>query len=212
MKILKVTGISLASLLLLMLLLPVLFPNAFSKQIKAWANDSITVQLDFAAAKLSFFSHFPHLTLTLQDYSLTGATPFEKDTLISGKALGFGIDLFSVFGSTIKINRLFIDESNIKVLIDKNGNANYNILKPTTEKPAEKSDTASANVRLEGLYLNNCQLDYTDHSVPMAFHAEQLNYVGKGDLQSSQFDLKSKLSAEHFRFIYDGLTYINDKP
>ncbi|HSR40439.1 MAG TPA: AsmA-like C-terminal region-containing protein, partial [Phnomibacter sp.] len=47
---------------------------------------------------------------------------------------------------------------------------------------------------------------------PMAFHAEQLNYVGKGDLQSSQFDLKSKLSAEHFRFIYDGLTYINDKP
>lgn len=208
----KISSISLASILALMLLLPAIFPNAFSKQIKAWANDSITGQLDFAAAKLSFFSHFPHLTLTLQDYSLTGAAPFEKDTLISGKALGFGIDLFSVFGSTIKINRLFIDESNIKVLIDKNGNANYNILKPTTEKPADKSDTASANVRLEGLYLNNCQLDYTDHSVPMAFHAEQLNYVGKGDLQSSQFDLKSKLRADHFHFIYDGLTYINDKP
>jgi AsmA protein len=211
-KILKITGISLVGLLLLMVLLPALFPNAFSRQIKALANENITGRLDFASANLSFFTHFPHLTLTLKNYSLTGAAPFEKDTLISGQALGFGIDLFSVFRSTVKINRLFIDESDIKVQIDKNGNANYNILKPSAEKTTTKSDTASANIRLEGLYLNNCQIDYTDHSVPMAFHAEQLNYVGKGDLQSSQFDLKSKLSADHFSFIYDELTYINDKP
>jgi AsmA protein len=72
LRIFKITGISIACILLLMFLLPVLFPDFVAAKIKQWANGAITTELDFSKARLSFFNHFPSLTLTLHDVSLMG--------------------------------------------------------------------------------------------------------------------------------------------
>lgn len=83
-KILKVCGITLASIFVLLFLLPILFPGQIEEKIKGWANQSINAKLEFSKARLSFFEHFPTLTLTLHDFSLTGSAPFERDTLVAG--------------------------------------------------------------------------------------------------------------------------------
>ena len=78
-KALKISGITLGSLLLLMFLLPVLFPGFVSTKIKAWASHAIVGELNFSKARLSFFNHFPSLTLTLYDFSLKGSAPFPQN-------------------------------------------------------------------------------------------------------------------------------------
>ncbi|NUO02557.1 MAG: hypothetical protein HUU01_18275 [Saprospiraceae bacterium] len=67
-KLVKGMGITLAGILLLMVALPVLFPGAVAEQIKAWTNETIEGDLQFSKARLSFFRHFPALTLTLHDF------------------------------------------------------------------------------------------------------------------------------------------------
>ena len=67
-KILKITGISLGSILALMFLLPILFPGFISTKIKQWANGSITSEMNFSKARLSFFQHFPNLTNAIRSY------------------------------------------------------------------------------------------------------------------------------------------------
>jgi hypothetical protein len=55
-KTLKYTGIGMASILLLMFLLPYLFPSFVSNKIKQWANSSIQAELNFSKARLPFFN------------------------------------------------------------------------------------------------------------------------------------------------------------
>jgi AsmA protein len=96
LKIFKITGISVGFILLLMFLLPVLFPDFVAGKIKVWVNNAIATKLDFSKARLSFFNHFPSLTLTLFDVSLMSSKPYPTDTLIKAKELALGVDISSV--------------------------------------------------------------------------------------------------------------------
>ena len=69
-RILKITGIGIGSIVLLLFLLPYLFPGFVSSKIRQWARHSIRTELAFSSARLSFFRHFPALTLTLYDVRL----------------------------------------------------------------------------------------------------------------------------------------------
>src|SRR5882672_11023282 len=89
-KFLKITGIALAAILTLMFLLPYLFPGFVSAKIRQWARSSIRSELNFSTARLTFFRHFPALTLTLHDLKLKGSAPFEKETLIEADEVALG--------------------------------------------------------------------------------------------------------------------------
>lgn len=208
-KIVKITGISVASLLALMLLLPILFPGKAAEKIKSWTNQSINGQLNFSRASLSFFQHFPALTLTLHDFSLTGSAPFEKDTLVAGKALSFGLDLGALFTSTVKVNRFYVDKATIHIMVDEKGRANYNIYKGGQSNTAASTDSSNAQLKIEGIDIDDTRLIYDDRSLPMIIEAEGFQYVGNGDLSKNEFELASDLHAESLNFTYGGSTYLS---
>src|SRR4030095_15151997 len=114
-KSLKITGIIILSLLLLMFLLPILFPDFVAKKIKVWANEVITTDLNFSKARLSFFNHFPSLTLTLYDVALKGSAPFEKDTLLKANEIALGVDLSTVFSSRIRVDEIFLTKGDVVI-------------------------------------------------------------------------------------------------
>jgi len=106
-KLLKITGITIGSVLLLLFLAPYIFPNTVAEKIKGWTNSSIKGELNFSKARLSFFNHFPSLTLTLYDFSLKGSPPYQKDTLIAAEKISLGINLKTLlFDKKIKINKI----------------------------------------------------------------------------------------------------------
>jgi len=72
-RVIKVSGISFGILLLLLFLIPILFPGRIAEEVKVFANQKLNGQLNFKEANLSFFTHFPSLTLTLSDFSLKGS-------------------------------------------------------------------------------------------------------------------------------------------
>lgn len=82
-KNIKIISVTTSVLLILMFLLPVIFPKTISEKAKELLNKTITGKLDFQKVSLSFFEHFPNLTVSIYNFSLTGSAPFEKDTLVS---------------------------------------------------------------------------------------------------------------------------------
>jgi len=211
-KILKISGIAVAAILLLMFLLPIIFPNTVSKKIKEWTNSSINGELNFSKARLSFFNHFPSLTLTLYNFTLKGSAPFEKDTLISAKELALGIDLKSVFSDKIGIDEIYLTKGDINVKVDSLGRANYNVYKSDTTHVVKNSkDTGSASLKIERIQFDHTNLNYDDRSIPILIVAKDLNYVGKGDLSKSIFDLASKIKIDSFDLTYNHSHYIGSK-
>lgn len=208
---LKITGITIVSLLVIVFTLPYLFPGTVSNKIKQWANSSINGNLSFSHTGLSFFKHFPTLTLTLYDVNLKGSAPFQNDTLVSAKELSLGINLQTVFEKKIKIDKIFLSQAFINIQVDTLGHANYNVYKGTKEQPAANADTASASLGINQILIDNSRLVYNDRSIPMTFVARGFNYTGSGDLTKDIFDLHTKADISSVDFIYGGKTYLLSK-
>src|SRR4029078_8693229 len=107
-KTIKVIVISVVSLLLILFLLPYIMPGTISQQIKSFVNHSIEGKIEFSKARLSFFNHFPSLTLTLYDFSSTGSAPFQNEKLLSAGEIAMGISIPALFRGEINIKTNFI--------------------------------------------------------------------------------------------------------
>lgn len=211
-KAFKITFIIIGVLLLLMFSLPAMFPETVSQKIKQWTNKSINGELNFSKARLSFFNHFPSLTLTLYDFTLKGSKPFEKDTLIASKELALGINLKSVFSKSISISQIFVSNGNINIEVNKNGEANYNVYKnDTAHQTKNAADTGSASLNLEHIQIDKSNLVYDDRSIPILITAKGFNYSGKGDLSKAIFDLASSVKIDSFDLDYNQSHYIGSK-
>jgi len=208
---LKITGITIASILIIVFTLPSLFPGTVSNKIKQWANSSINGNLTFSHTGLSFFKHFPTLTLTLYDVTLKGSAPFQNDTLVAAKELSLGINLQTVFEKKIKIDKIFLSQAFINIQVDTLGHANYNVYKSPKQHPKAAADTASASLGINQILIDNSRLVYNDRSIPMTFVARGFNYTGSGDLTKDIFDLHTQTDIKSVDFIYGGKTYLLSK-
>ncbi len=210
-NILKYTGAGIVFLLVLMFLIPYLFPGFISDKIKKWSNEAIETKLEFSKARLSFFNHFPSLTLTLYDVSLTGSAPFNNDTLVAANEIALGVDLSSVFSKTVRIDEIYVTRGNIKILVSEDGKPNYNIYKSGNSKQSAAADTGSATLKIARIQIEDCAFLYNDQSIPFLVKASNFNYLGKGKLSEAVFSLKSKISMEAVDLQYDGEPYLTDK-
>jgi AsmA protein len=211
LRILKITGISAGSILLLLFLLPYLFPGFVSGKIRQWARKSIKTELSFSTARLSFFRHFPALTLTLYDVKLKGSAPFEKQTLIDAHEISLGVDLRSIF-SEVDIDKIFLTDAFINIQVDTAGHPNYNIYNAQkSSAPSEPADSGSASLKIQKILIEKSKLVYNDRSLPMLIDARGFNYQGSGDLSKDVFDLNTHMQIDSIDFYYDRLAYFVSK-
>jgi len=210
-KVLKITGITAGSLLLLLFLLPYVFPRFVSNKIRQWARHSIQTELHFSAARLSFFRHFPALTLTLYNVRLNGAAPFEKEQLIDADEISLGVDLRSVF-SEVTIDKIFLTNASINIQVDSTGRPNYNIYASRpADKPVDAADSGSASLRIQEIIFEKSRLVYNDRSLALQINARGLNYEGNGDLSKAIFDLHTHMAIDSMDLYYNRLAYFSNK-
>ncbi|WP_315815965.1 AsmA family protein [Paraflavitalea speifideaquila] len=132
-KILKITGITLLVLLVILFTAPFIFKGKILRIAKEQINKNINAKADFKDLSLSFFRHFPRVSVALEDLQVIGLGEFSKDTLISAKEIDVAVNLFSVFSAKdMKVYSINIDEPRIHALVTKEGKANYDIAKPDT--------------------------------------------------------------------------------
>lgn len=213
-KLLKVSVISIASLLLLLFIAPYLLPKTVATHIKNWTNKSIDGELEFSNARLSFFNHFPSLTLTLHDFCLKGSAPYKNDTLVAAKELALGINLTTLlYSKKVVIDEIYVDEGNIKILADEKGRANYNVYVSKTDstKKKDESDTSSAHIELSKIVINNSHVFYNDKSIPLHIDAHGFNYKGTGDFSQSIFELTTKAKIGDIDFSFGDIYYLQRK-
>jgi len=161
-KWIKVIVISIVSVLLILFLLPYIMPGTISRKIKSFVNRSIDGKIEFSKARLSFFNHFPSLTLTLYDFSSTGSAPFQNERLLSAGEIAMGISIPALVRGEININEFYVTGADINVHVNEKGEANYNVYKSTSSSSSSNSsaDTTTA------LKLEKIVIEKNAHSDP----------------------------------------------
>lgn len=210
-KILKYIGITLISLLAFMFIAPYIFADKINAEIKKVANQKLNAKLDYSESNISFFNHFPSLTVSLENFKLNGSAPYQNENLITAKEVAFGIDVPSlIFGKSVNIDKIFLSNADINVKVNKEGFANYNVYKSDKTKTTEKNEEDSS-LKLEKIEINNTKIVYDDLSTKLHFDIFGFNYLGKGDLSKAIFDLSSKAQIEKLNLLYDNEPYLMNK-
>ncbi|UKJ08660.1 AsmA-like C-terminal region-containing protein [Solitalea lacus] len=207
-KTLKFTGIGLLSFFLLLFILPFFFKDTVSGKIKKWANKNLKGELNYSDVSLSFFNHFPALTLTLYDFNLNGSRPYSNETLVGAKEIALGIDLESVFAESLQVDEVYLSNAKINILVNEAGEANYNVYVASEDtSKTNKADSASMSLKIEQILIENSHLVYNDKSLPLIINAKGFKYVGKGDLSKDLFDLYTNAKVDSLDFYFDGVPY-----
>jgi hypothetical protein len=210
-KIAKITGISLATILVILFVAPFIFKGKIIAIAKEQINKNINANVDFKDLSLSFFRHFPRVSCALEELRVTGTGEFSKDTLISAREIDVAVNLFSVIGGkNMKIYSVSIDEPRIHAIVTKEGKANWDIAKPDTAATTT-TDTAAATpfeMNLQHYAIKNAYVSYNDASSGMSTELVNLTHEGSGDFTSDLFTLETNTKADAVTFVYGGVPYL----
>jgi len=212
LKTLKWVGIFIVSILFLMFIIPLLFPGTISDQIKIFANKRLAGKLDYKKTHLTFFRHFPSLTVSVDDLLLKGSKPFEQDTLLSAKEVAAGINLKNlIFDGEVKIDEIYVTDAYANVFVNSKGQANYNVYVSTPSKSPKDTTEKGTSIKLDLIKFRNWHIKYNDRTAAILVDAKGLNYTGKGGLSEDIFDLKTDLAIDQLDFSLNRIYYARQK-
>src|SRR5215207_5141975 len=140
-RILAIAGTLLLVVLALLFVLPLLFRDRIAQRVKTEVNSSLNARVDWRDAGLTFFRHFPNLTLTLDDLTAANVGRFQGDTLAAVRHLRVVLDLASVLGNVtagrpIVVRAVELDQPRLRLIKLADGRAHWDITKPTSDTTA----------------------------------------------------------------------------
>ena len=199
-------------ILVLLFTVPLIFKEKIRTKVEQVINGSVNATVKFDDYKLGFFHNFPNLTFSLNGVSVVGIDKFENDTLAGFKSFDLVFNLSSLLGNSgYEVKTVVIDRAIVNAIVLKDGTANWDIMKDTTETVTPEGETSSSDMKilLKKVAVMNSSISYVDDESAVKAYFKNLNFYLKGDMTMSETDMQMSLNAGEFTFIMDGMKYIN---
>ena len=217
-RFLKIFGISLGCLLGLLILAvalaPVLFKGKLTGIAKNAANESLNAVVDFKNLDISLFKNFPNITVSLQDFSITGTGQFQGDTLASAASFSAGINLMSYLRKDIiDIQSVQIDKPQIHAVISEDGSVNWDVTKPSESTETAESlteESSGFNLKIKKFVITNGSVMYEDLQGKMLAVVNDLNFSLKGDLSDKRTTLEVLTSADKINVLANSIIWVSN--
>lgn len=201
-------GIIVGVFLLAAILIPVLFKGKILAVVKQEMNDKLDAVTDFKDVDISLFRHFPHLSIAIEDLSISGKGTFQGDTLISAKSIDVSVDLMKAIGGKYDILNVGLIDPRIHVIVHADGAANWNITKPDTTAKAASSPS-SFSMKLRKYEIEKGYIEYDDQQGKMHAIIDNIDHSGSGDFSSDAFTLSTKTTIEALTFVDGNVPYLS---
>jgi hypothetical protein len=210
-RFLQILGVFLLLLLSALILIPIVFKDEIIARAKTEINKQLEAEVDFKDIDISLFKNFPNFSLDIEAFTVDGKGTFEGRRLASIGNFNVELNLFSVMaGDKFEVEGIHINDADFYVLIDAEGNANYDIMKATDSTEVESpSDTASGfTLTLKEYAFNNVNLVYDDQQGAMKAIIKGLNHQGNGDFTEAIVNLNTHTDIEALTVGMEGIDYL----
>ena len=137
-KVLKITGISVATLIgfifVLLLVIPFFIKEKAGDVVKLVANEYVNARVEFSDLNISLIRHFPNASISIENLNITGSAPFDDVTLVSANKIEVVVNLMSIFSDEgYEVKHIILDTPNVNAIVNSNGIANWDIMKESEE-------------------------------------------------------------------------------
>ncbi len=201
-KALKITGIVLASLVGAVLIVAgiasalVTSSGWLTKQVKKYAPEFITCEMELGKADLTIFKTFPNAGIDIEKVALINPmTGSPSDTLANIDGLTVVLDLKKLLKEKeIVVRKCILEDASVNLFTDSIGNNNFDVFK--TKEDNDTTSDFDYLVDIEEVKLRNSTLRYTDDRSRMTAQAHGLNLDLKGKMEDKDIDADLTLNAD----------------
>ena len=202
-KALKITGIVLASLVGVVLIVVGIAVGMISstgrltKMVKKYAPQFITCEMELGKADLTLFKSFPNVGIDIENVALINPmVGSPSDTLANIDDLTVVLDLKKLLKEKeIVIRKCILEDAFVNLYTDSIGNNNLDVFKTKEDNDTTKT-TFDYLVDIEEVKLKNTDLIYTDDRNGMMAKSQGLDLDLKGKMQDKDIDAGLSLNAK----------------
>ncbi|HLA57308.1 MAG TPA: AsmA family protein [Puia sp.] len=205
-KILKTTGIVLLVIVALIWTAPYLFQGKINRIIKAQITKDFRARVSFSGTSISFFRHFPDISIGLDHVQITCVGEFQDDTLMLAKQFDMSCDWKSLFsGDSIRVHSMIINEPRFHLVVNRQGHSNWNIFKSAPDRFDHIDSSARPfNLDMQRYAVHKGYVDYQDQGRDVHIVVNNLEHEGSGHFSSESFTLNTKTTSDAIDFDYSG--------
>lgn len=174
-------GALIAVIIMAAVVIAAFFQEEVGKALISEINKQLKTELKVGSFDLSLLRNFPDATVSLRDVVLEG---LNGEGLVDAQLMAFNFRILSLLGSSVKVHSVTIQDGSLNVLIDKKGQANYDIFKPSESE-------GGFNISLKTAGLENIELIYRDEKLKQELMTTVEKATFSGLFSSKKFDLKS---------------------
>src|SRR3954465_10476049 len=183
-RVLVIVGGLLALVLVLFLVLPLLFKNQIASKAKEAANRNLNAKVDWRDAGLTFFRHFPNLTLRLDDLTVANQGRFQGDTLAAVRHFGVVLDLASVLNYALRskpivVRGVELDQPRLNLIALEDGTTNWAIT--DTTKPAQPASSKPMAVSLRNVQIKDGTVSFDNRKARLKANISGFDQSLSGD-------------------------------
>src|SRR3989338_7892278 len=210
-RILKWFAYTILFLIAAIIIIPIVFKDEIKEMVLDEVNTMLKADVEIKDFDLTFLSTFPNVTIQLYDVSVTGRTEFKGVKLAEIKQIEAHVGLWDVIGGDqIEIDEVHVTDATFDVRVAPDGKANYDIVIPTEELPADKQEEPSNfKLSLQEYSLSNINLVYDDQAGDMYAKIKNLNHTGSGDLTADVIDFVTSTTIDEMTYEMEGLSYLS---
>lgn len=216
-KILKIAGITLASIVGLALIAVVVAVAVVTSSgrltdlVKKYAPEFVNCEIKLEKADLTLIKTFPNIGLEIDHVALLNPMEGTSDTLANIDKLIVSADAKRFLNDKeIVVKQCILDHAFVNVFFDAEGNSNLNVFNVSE---SEDSTSSSFNylVDLEEVKMNDTRFVYEDLRSDMRASTDGLNLRVKGKMTDNDIDADLDMSAASLAFTTPSLkAFAND--
>ncbi len=185
------------------LLIASVFKDAVGRKIVTEINKQLKSELTVQEFDLSLIRSLPDVSADLKGVLL-------KDTrggvLMEAENLSFRFGLLSLFGSSLKIKSVALNDGALNLQIDRRGRTNYDIVKSSTEPTTDDGDGTA--IDLKQATLKNIEVIYEDASAKQSVLMNVENATFAGQFSAKKFSLESEAAIQSSFVEMDSTRYL----
>ena len=209
-KFAKITGIVLAGLLAVLIIVPVAFQGKIKEIVITEGNKLLNAEFGFDDLDISLLRDFPKASVGLEGFWLKGVDEFAGDTLISVGNLEVAVNVMSIFGNSgFDVTKVAVEDTYVKAIVLEDGRPNWDVMKATAEEQEEDTTASSFRIQLQRVVVDNLNIIYDDRQGGMYADIANFNIRCSGDMAADNALLKLKAAIDALTFRMDGVPLLS---
>jgi uncharacterized protein involved in outer membrane biogenesis len=154
---------------------------------------------------------FPDVSVIFNNIAALDATNAAKrDTLLKAESISLGFNIMDLFHGNYSIHHIEMENGQINVRVDENGNDNYHFLKETDTTSA--TDTSHVDFELDKISLQEVVCSYADKQTDALYKADFHSLEFTGDFAEEKYDFGTEADFTVAEIKFGKSSYFKNNP